>query len=111
METRSRNTFENAIYSAELIKPNPNERWLLVTAAFHMPRAIGCFRRVGFKVEAYPTEYTTGKISYLQTVFGLSSGALSRLDIAMKEWLGLLMYRLTDRSSELFSGTIVHLPI
>jgi len=76
------------IYSAELIKPNPNERWLLVTAAFHMPRAIGCFRRVGFKVEAYPTEYTTGKISYLQTVFGLSSGALSRLDIAMKEWLG-----------------------
>src|SRR6202022_2799012 len=61
METRSRNTFENAVYSKELIKPNSNERWLLVTAALHLPRAIGCFRRAGFKVEAYPMQYTTRK--------------------------------------------------
>jgi uncharacterized SAM-binding protein YcdF (DUF218 family) len=102
MEMRSRNTFENAVYSRELIKPNSNERWLLVTAALHMPRAIGCFRRVGFKVEAYPIQYTTGDRSLLQTAFGLGSEALTRLDAAMKEWIGLVVYRLTDKTDQLF---------
>jgi uncharacterized SAM-binding protein YcdF (DUF218 family) len=97
METRSRNTFENAVYSVELIKPNPNERWLLLTTAIHMPRAIGCFRRVGFKVEAYPTGYMMP-----QKIFGLSSQTLLRLDTVMKEWMALLVYRLTDRTNELF---------
>ena len=94
MERRSRNTFENAVYSRKLVKPNSNERWLLVTAALHMPRAIGCFRRVGFKVEAYPTLYTSRDT--------LGSEALIRLDAAMKEWIGLVVYRLTGRTSELF---------
>jgi uncharacterized SAM-binding protein YcdF (DUF218 family) len=102
MEKRSRNTFENAVYSKELIKPNPNERWLLVTAALHMPRAIGCFRRVGFKVEGYPIQYTTGHRSRLQRGFSLGSEALTRLDAAMKEWIGLVVYRLTDKTSQLF---------
>jgi len=102
MERRSRNTFENALYSRELIKPNANERWLLVTAALHMPRAIGCFRRVGFKVEGYPIQYTTGDRSRLQTAFGLGANALARLDSAMKEWIGLLVYRLAGRTNELF---------
>jgi uncharacterized SAM-binding protein YcdF (DUF218 family) len=97
MEGRSRNTFENAVYSRELIKPNSTERWLLVTAALHMPRAIGCFRRVGFKVEAYPILYTTGDRTRLQTAFGRGS-----LDAAMKEWIGLIVYRLTDKTNQLF---------
>jgi uncharacterized SAM-binding protein YcdF (DUF218 family) len=102
MEKRSRNTFENAVYSEEIIKPNSNERWLLVTAALHMPRAIGCFRRVRFKVEGYPIHYTTGNRSLLRTAFGLGSEALTRLDAAMKEWIGLVVYRLTDRTNQLF---------
>jgi uncharacterized SAM-binding protein YcdF (DUF218 family) len=102
MEIRSQNTFENAAYTKELIQPNAHERWLLVTAPLHMPRAIGCFRRVGFKVEAYPTQYQTRERGYLQTAFGLGSHALARLDAAMKEWIGLLVYWLTDRTSELF---------
>jgi uncharacterized SAM-binding protein YcdF (DUF218 family) len=95
VETRSRNTFENALYSKELIKPNARERWLVVTVASHMPRAIGCFRRVGFKVEAYPTLYTAPGIT-------LSSNALYTLDTAMKEWIGLLIYRATGKTDELF---------
>jgi uncharacterized SAM-binding protein YcdF (DUF218 family) len=102
MERRSRNTFENAVYSKELITPNSNERWLLVTAALHMPRAIGCFRRVGFKVEAYPIQYTTGHRSRLQRGFSLGSEALTRLDAAMREWMGLVVYRLTDKTNQLF---------
>ena len=100
MERRSRNTFENAVYSKELIKPNAHEHWLLVTAALHMPRAIGCFRRIGFKVEAYPIQYMTGHKS--PTGFGLASNALTLLDAAMKEWIGLVVYRLTDKTSQLF---------
>ena len=102
MERQSRTTFENAVYSRELIKPNSNERWLLVTAALHMPRAIGCFRRVGFMVEAYPIQYTTGHRSRLQPAFGLGSNALTRLDAAMKEWIGLVVYRLTGKTNQLF---------
>jgi uncharacterized SAM-binding protein YcdF (DUF218 family) len=102
METQSRNTFENALYSKKLVKPNPNEHWLLVTAALHMPRAIGCFRQVGFEVKAYPIEYTARNISYVETMFGLSSKTLLRLDTAMKEWIGLLVYRLAGKTNELF---------
>jgi uncharacterized SAM-binding protein YcdF (DUF218 family) len=102
MEERSRNTFENAIYSKELIKPNSNERWLLVTAALHMPRAIGCFRRLGFKVEAYPIRYTTGGRLRLWIGFGLASETLTRLDAGMKEWIGLVVYWLTGKTNALF---------
>ena len=57
LENRSRNTYENAVFAKELAKPKPGERWLLVTSALHMPRAIGCFRRAGFPVEAYPVDW------------------------------------------------------
>ncbi len=52
LENRARNTYENAVFTKELAKPRLNERWLVVTSAAHMPRAIGCFRRAGFPVEA-----------------------------------------------------------
>ena len=44
VESRPRTTSEDALYSAALLKPKPGERWLLVTLASHMPRAVGCFR-------------------------------------------------------------------
>src|SRR5262249_15669220 len=109
MERRSRNTFENAIYSKQLVKPNAHERWLLVTAAFQRPRAIGCFRRVGFMVEGYRIQYTTGDRSPLQAGFALGSYALTRLDAAMKEWIGLVVYRLTDKTDQLFPAPITRI--
>lgn len=60
LEDRSRNTRENAAFTADMVKPKPGERWLLVTSAWHMPRAIGCFRQAGFAVIAYPVDYRTG---------------------------------------------------
>src|SRR5437868_3324059 len=57
LEDRSRDTDENARFTKELVQPKPSERWLLVTSAYHMPRAIGVFRAAGFPVEAYPVDY------------------------------------------------------
>ena len=59
LEDRSRNTVENAVFTRALVNPKPNERWLLVTSAAHMPRAIGTFRQAGFPIEAYPVDWRT----------------------------------------------------
>ncbi len=58
-EEQSRNTIENAVFSRLIAQPKPGERWLLVTSAFHMPRAIAAFRAAGFPVEAYPVDWRT----------------------------------------------------
>jgi uncharacterized SAM-binding protein YcdF (DUF218 family) len=100
LESRSRNTAENAVYSKEIARPKPGERWLLVTSAQHMPRAVGCFRRVGFAVEAYPVAWRGGrKIGYWPSL--RIAGNLSRLDNAANAWIGLFAYWLTGRTSAL----------
>jgi uncharacterized SAM-binding protein YcdF (DUF218 family) len=104
LEDRSRNTSENARFSMQLAAPKAGERWLLVTSAYHMPRSIGLFRRVGFPVEAYPVDWRTGGAADLLRPFDRSSEGLRRADIAMREWVGLLVYWLTGRTSELFPG-------
>jgi uncharacterized SAM-binding protein YcdF (DUF218 family) len=99
MESRPRTTFEDALYAAALLKPKPSERWLLVTSAMHMPRAVGCFRAAGFRVEPYPTE---GIHSFAYFVPG--SSALNDLNKAAKEWIGLIAYRLMGKTDVLFPG-------
>jgi uncharacterized SAM-binding protein YcdF (DUF218 family) len=100
LERRSRNTAENAAFSKAIAKPMPGERWLLITSAQHMPRAIGCFRRVGFTVEAYPVAWRAPThIEWPPMRIGEN---LVRLDLATKEWTGLLAYWLTGRTSSLF---------
>ncbi len=59
IEDRSRNTEENARFTLQMIHPAPQSKWLLVTSAFHMPRAIGAFRQAGFNVVAFPAGWRT----------------------------------------------------
>jgi uncharacterized SAM-binding protein YcdF (DUF218 family) len=101
-EEQSRNTIENAVFSRLVAQPKPGERWLLVTSAYHMPRAVAAFRAAGFPVEAYPVDWRTrGPIDALQPFGSLSEG-LQRTDAAVHEWVGLLAYRLSGRTKELF---------
>jgi uncharacterized SAM-binding protein YcdF (DUF218 family) len=105
-EEQARNTVENAVFSMLLAMPQPGERWLLVTSGYHMPRAIGVFRKAGFPVEAYPVDWRTrGPRDLLRPFRTLGSG-LERSDTAMREWVGLLVYWLTGRSSALFPGPL-----
>ena len=102
LEDRSRNTEENARFSKELVQPRPGERWALVTSGIHMPRAVGCFRRAGFEVEAYPVDYRTYGPGRLLFFNGRLADGLSHTDAAIREWVGLVVYWLTGRTSELF---------
>jgi uncharacterized SAM-binding protein YcdF (DUF218 family) len=103
-EGRSLTTAENAAFTRDLVKPRPGERWLLVTSAWHMPRAVGCFRRAGFAVTAYPVDFRARDAGDLVRPFPFVSEGLRRLDLGTKEWAGLVAYRLSDRTSELFPG-------
>jgi uncharacterized SAM-binding protein YcdF (DUF218 family) len=99
LEPRSRNTAENAAFTVELVKPKPGDRWILVTSAQHMPRAVGCFRRVGFPVEAYPVGWRTDRHANLGTPMAFGE-ALARFDSAAYEWIGLVVYWMTGKTSE-----------
>jgi uncharacterized SAM-binding protein YcdF (DUF218 family) len=101
LETRSRNTAENAMFTKQLVTPKPTERWLVVTSAQHMPRAMGCFRTAGFQVEAYPVGWRTTQLLDSLGERTLSAG-LKRLDSAAYEWIGLLAYRVTGKTTALF---------
>lgn len=104
IERASRNTYENAIYSKALVTPKPGEHWLLVTSAFHMPRSVGLFRKVGFAVEPYPVDWRGGGREDLFSFNSLSGEGLARTDTAVREWIGLMAYRLRGRIDDLFPG-------
>jgi uncharacterized SAM-binding protein YcdF (DUF218 family) len=101
-EEQSRNTVENAVFSRLIANPKPGERWLLVTSAYHMPRAMAVFRAAGFPVEAYPVDWRTRGLVDLLRLSGSLSEGLARTDAAVHEWVGLVAHRLTGRSNELF---------
>ena len=103
IERQSRNTVENAEFSKALVKPKPGERWLLITSAYHMPRSVGLFRKAGFAVEAYPVDWRVGRLDDL-FVANFAMDGLSRTEIAIREWLGLIAYRLNGKTDTLFPG-------
>jgi uncharacterized SAM-binding protein YcdF (DUF218 family) len=105
LEDASRNTWENAVFTKELVKPEPGQRWLLVTSAYHMPRSMGVFEAAGWTgVTPYPVDYRTrGAVDRALGFNGASKG-LRRFDIAFKEWVGMAVYWITGRSSHLFPG-------
>ncbi|NIR58029.1 MAG: YdcF family protein [Gammaproteobacteria bacterium] len=103
LERESRNTRENALFAKPLAKPRPGETWLLLTSAFHMPRAMGAFRRAGWQVTAYPVDYHTPGRGAWRPRLDLEGG-LFRLTLALREWLGLAAYRVLGWTDEVLPG-------
>lgn len=102
IEGRSRNTLENAAFAREIAAPKPGDRWLLVTSALHMPRAMAAFRAAKFSIEACPVDWhTRGPSDSVRPFFSLAGG-LVQTDAAVREWIGLVAYRLSGRTAELF---------
>ena len=101
-EDQSRNTWENAVLTKELMNPKNEERWIIITSAFHMPRAIGAFRKAGWKnIVPYPVDYRTMTEETPQVGFNFSNGIAS-FGVGLHEWIGLTFYWLTGRSNAFF---------
>ena len=99
IERESRNTYENAVNAAAIAHSKPGETWVLITSAFHMPRAIGCFRAAGFTPLADPVDYHW--MGDLKPRFDVAGG-LEALDLATHEFFGLASYRAMGRTDALW---------
>ncbi len=99
-ENTSRTTWENALNTSALVKPQPGEHWVLLTSASHMPRAVGVFRKAGWSVLPWPVGYQSRDHI---TGYAPSLGQkLAVLDWATHEWIGLVVYYLRGWTSALF---------
>jgi uncharacterized SAM-binding protein YcdF (DUF218 family) len=96
-ESKSRNTHENALFSKTLLQPSRDATWLLVTSAWHMPRAMAVFCQADWAVLPYPVDFRSLKDHLLRLDWDFAKH-LVNLNQAVKEWVGLLAYRWTDRS-------------
>ncbi len=103
-QTKSQNTYEDALYSAQLLKEKGITRVILVTSATHMPRAYALFVAQGLEVIPAPTDYLVpdyawnnlGKEDFAGIILDLipSSSSLSMITNCLKEYIGMLVYSL-----------------
>ncbi len=93
-EGKSRNTAENAAFSAPILQQHGIEHIYLVTHAWHMPRALHVFRQQGLAVTAAPTAFADRGMDYVARDFLPSMKVLQHSYYAMHETIGLLWYRL-----------------
>ena len=102
LEQTSRNTFENVVNAKALVHPMPDEIWVLVTPAFHMPRSVGLFRAQNWHVVPDPVDYRTGTGLDIPS-FGIDvANNLDQLSVALKEWIGMFANRLLGHSEHYF---------
>ncbi|PZO75645.1 MAG: YdcF family protein [Mesorhizobium amorphae] len=101
LEDRSRNTDENARFTNALVNPQAGETWLLVTSAFHMPRSVALFRKNGFPVTAWPTDYRTSGEEGVGLFKDNVTDGLTNATLGIREWVGLVVYRLSGRTDTL----------
>ncbi len=95
-ESASRTTAENARLSRHLAGVDPSARWLLLTSAWHMPRAMATFERAGWLVTAYPVDFRSGAQTPW-TQYAMDQG-VKKWRLVLHEWLGLLAYRVLGRA-------------
>lgn len=95
-EEVSRNTFENMAQSKLIAHPQAGDKWLLVTSAFHLPRAMAIFKKGGWDITPYPAGYLeNGSYIWYPTLDVL--GNFYKLQVATKEIVGIIAYSLTDK--------------
>ncbi|MGE5475722.1 MAG: YdcF family protein [Bacteroidales bacterium] len=100
-EDLSRNTRENAVFTYQLVRPAPDQTWLLVTSAAHMPRSLGAFRAAGWQVVPYPVDYTVAGTASWGGGVGAGARAVGQ---GLHEWAGLFYYRLRGWSDSWYPG-------
>ena len=103
LEQEARNTWQNAVYTRRLVAPRPDETWILVTSAFHMPRAVGAFRAAGWSgLHPWPVDYQSDGAPRLLNPS--AAQGMTLVNLAVREYVALIGYWLAGRSSALFPG-------
>jgi uncharacterized SAM-binding protein YcdF (DUF218 family) len=95
LENKSRNTFENIIYSKDIIKTNKGT-WGLITSASHMPRSYFGFKKQGLILEPISVDYRTGTSSIFWINFDIKKG-LENWNIILHEIVGISYYKITGK--------------
>ena len=98
VEPRSRNTRENAVESAAIVRERGWQRLAVITSAFHMPRAIGCFHAVGLYPDALPVDYRAPPAGVPELSLLPRADSLARNTAALREFAGRLIYRVRGYS-------------
>jgi uncharacterized SAM-binding protein YcdF (DUF218 family) len=101
LESQSRDTFENLLFTKRMVRPRRHESWVLATSAIQMPRAMLVARKLGWNMIPWPTDYLTRPSRHIRppTDYLDVAGNLMRADAAMHEELGLLAYRVRGASA------------
>ena len=94
IESGSKNTYENAVESAKILKPETNNHsYLLITSAFHMRRASACFKKQGFEFDIFVTDRYSGKRKFtLDQLFVPKAEALNGWTLLIHEVCGYIVY-------------------
>ncbi len=100
LENEARNTYENAVFSKQLARPAADENWILITSAYHMPRSTGVFCKQGWATIPYPVDHSSQPDRMLIPSLRLSDH-LSNLVEASHEWVGLLAYYASGKTTHL----------
>ena len=101
LEDQSRNTVENAQMTAAMIGTTPGVT-MLVTSAFHMPRAVALFRRAGITVAPWPVDYRSTGLEGVGLDLVNPMLNITTTGVAVREWIGLLAYALSGRIDSVF---------
>ena len=94
IDTLSRNTYENAVESKKLMKSHQIQSALLITSAFHMRRAKGCFDRLGINTDIYATDVSPKQEYYPSDLFIPSTRNLVKWETLMHEVIGVIIYKI-----------------
>lgn len=95
-ENASRNTYENAEFSSKLVHPQPGENWVLITSAFHLPRAIQVFEKQNWPVIPYPAGFIENNSSEPGDLLDVL-GNYWKLKIAAREYIGIIAYQISGK--------------
>jgi len=95
-EEQSRNTRENAVFTAEILKNLPHEKLLLITSASHIRRANRCFEKVGLHCDLYPTDHYSGSRKYnIETLLIPNPHTLFNWNVFIHEIFGMVSYKIS----------------
>jgi uncharacterized SAM-binding protein YcdF (DUF218 family) len=97
----ARSTYEEALLSIQTLQPKAGEQWMLVTSAYHMPRALGVFKTQGWTLIPYPVDYRSRKTITIEPKLNVF-GRLIELDDIVREWGALVMYQRLERIEKIF---------